>query len=157
MSQQRVSARVIVIDELSRILLVSSRDPDGGLTVWYTPGGEVEPGEALEQAARREMQEELHLRVGHLEGPVWERRFPHTFVGRYIDAHEWFFVTRVRTSDILDARETGAGSEYFTGWRWWSLHDLEAFDGIVAPKRLPQLLRPILHGGSPKAPLEIGE
>ena len=76
--KERVSARVILIDEHSWALLVSSRDPDDGVLVWYTPGGGVDDGESLEAAARREMREELRLEVGPLIGPVWERVFPHT-------------------------------------------------------------------------------
>jgi 8-oxo-dGTP pyrophosphatase MutT (NUDIX family) len=154
---ERVSARVLVIDEASRVLLVSSRDPDDGIVVWYTPGGRLEAGETVEAAARREISEELGLRLDELIGPVWERRFPHTFAGRPVDAHEWFFVARVESASITHVAETGVGARYFEGWDWWTLEQLRAFDGILAPGRLTDLLTPILDGEIPASPIQIGE
>jgi 8-oxo-dGTP pyrophosphatase MutT (NUDIX family) len=78
---ERVSARVLLIDERSRVLLVSSRDPDDGILVWYTPGGRAEDGEDLRAAAIREIEEEAGLVLDDITGPIWERRFPHTFAG----------------------------------------------------------------------------
>lgn len=154
---ERVSSRVLVIDEASRVLLVSSRDPDEGVVVWYTPGGRVEAGETLEAAAEREIAEELGIRLDELVGPVWERRFPHTFAGRFVDAHEWFFVAHVESSSIDHVAETGVGARYFEGWDWWTLERMRAFDGILAPRLLPDLLAPILEGRIPASPVQTGE
>ena len=44
----RRSARVILADSAERLLLFQSED------FWFTPGGGIEPGETLEQAAIRE-------------------------------------------------------------------------------------------------------
>jgi 8-oxo-dGTP pyrophosphatase MutT (NUDIX family) len=154
---ERVSGRVLVLDEASRVLLVSSRDPVDGRVVWHTPGGRVEAGETLEEAAEREIAEELGLRLDALVGPVWERRFPHTFNGRFVDAHEWFFVTRVESSSIRHVAETGVGARYFEGWDWWTLERMRAFDGILAPRLLPDLLAPILDGVMPASAIQIVE
>lgn len=154
---ERVSARVLLIDEASRVLLVSSRDPDDGIVVWYTPGGRVEDGEDLRTAAAREIEEEVDIVLDDLTGPVWERRFPHTFAGRFVDAHEWFFVAHVQASTIEDVAETDEGAAYFDGWRWWTLDELRAFDGIVAPSRLADLLEPVLDGRLPSAPIITGD
>ena len=108
---QRVSARVLLIDEMSRVLLVSSRDPDDGILVWYTPGGRVEDGEDLRTAALREIEEETGVALDDVTGPIWERRFPHTFDGRFIDGHEWFFAAHVESSQIRQVAE-----KYPVGW-----------------------------------------
>ena len=56
-----VGVGVAVIDE-GRILLVQrSKDPGRGL--WAVPGGKVELGETLREAARREVAEETGLTV----------------------------------------------------------------------------------------------
>jgi len=143
---------VVVIDQRSRVLLVCSRDPDDGLLVWYTPGGAVELGESLEAAARREIREELRIELGRLEGPVWERVFPHTFAGRHVEAHEWFFLARIEAEQVHVVAETGEGARYFEGWRWWTLRELADHQGIFGPGSLPDLLRSLIEGPVPTSP-----
>jgi ADP-ribose pyrophosphatase YjhB (NUDIX family) len=150
---ERVSARVVLLDEKARVLLVSSRDPHDGVVVWYTPGGEVQAGESLEQAARREIREEIGLDVGPLIGPIWERRFPHTFAGRFVDAHEWFFVARVSANDVEDVAETGVGARYFEAWRWWTVEELGKHEGTFGPGALAELAPPVIAGDVPTSPL----
>lgn len=56
----RVSAAVLE-NEHGEILL-SSREV-GGRLMWEFPGGKIEPGESAASAARRELEEELNLKV----------------------------------------------------------------------------------------------
>lgn len=58
-----VGAGVLIVDEQNRLLL--QRRTDDGL--WGIVGGGVEPGEAVEDAARREAREETGLLVGKIE------------------------------------------------------------------------------------------
>jgi len=56
------AAGVVLIDEQSRILLVQEKlSSKSGL--WHIPSGSVEPGEPLEQTAKRETKEETGLDV----------------------------------------------------------------------------------------------
>jgi 8-oxo-dGTP pyrophosphatase MutT (NUDIX family) len=154
---ERVSARVLLIDEASRVLLVSSRDPDNGILVWYTPGGRVEDGEDLRTTALREIEEETGVALDDVTGPIWERHFPHTFDGRFIDGHEWFFVAHVDASQIREVAETDEGASYFEGWGWWTLEEICSFEGIFAPRRLADLLESVLAGELPSAPILTGD
>lgn len=57
-----LAAGAVVQDERGRILLVlRAYAPEAGR--WTVPGGHVEPGETLEQAARREVAEETGLDI----------------------------------------------------------------------------------------------
>jgi 8-oxo-dGTP pyrophosphatase MutT (NUDIX family) len=58
-----VAASVLIFDDQNRILLHHRTDNDK----WGIPGGYINPGESVEQAARREVMEETGLTLGKLE------------------------------------------------------------------------------------------
>ena len=73
-----LGVNVAILDENHRLLLTRREDFD----VWCLPGGGVEPGETLTQAARREAEEEtgLQVRLTHLVG-VYSRPGTSRFTG----------------------------------------------------------------------------
>jgi len=156
----RTAARVILIDPDDRVLLLSARDPASQKVFWFVPGGGVEAGESLEQAAVRELAEEVPQAAGvELRGPVWTRQLDFSWNGRRISQAEVYFVGRLST--VFPEEEVdvgGAEAEFFEGARWASLADLAAWppEAIMAPRRLPELLIPILAGDLPAAPIDAG-
>ncbi len=87
----RQAGRAILRDAHGRVLLIRFVLPN--MTFWATPGGGVEPGETLLQAARRELKEELGIAV-ELEGPVHTAVGIFEFGGELIENTDNFFTGR---------------------------------------------------------------
>lgn len=73
-----VGAAILIVDEQNRLLLM--RRSDSGC--WGPPGGATEPGEVVEDAAKRETFEEVNLNVremslfGVFSGPELYYKYP---------------------------------------------------------------------------------
>jgi 8-oxo-dGTP diphosphatase len=80
------AAGVVIRDDDGRVLLVlRARDPERDR--WSVPGGRVEPGESLTEAAAREAYEETGLRVAI--GPeLWHVTIP-IGDGRVFEVHDF--------------------------------------------------------------------
>lgn len=99
-----------------RLLLV--RRADNGL--WDILGGRVEPGERVEDAARRELHEETSLSGGTLTllGVFSGPRHRHTYPdGNVVEWVTVLFVTR-EVQGVAKAADDAAEV------RWWPLNDL---------------------------------
>ena len=81
-----LAASAVVTDAAGRVLLVKrGRDPQRRR--WSVPGGRVEPGESLGEAAAREVLEETGLRVD-VGRELWSARLP-TGDGREFEIHDF--------------------------------------------------------------------
>jgi 8-oxo-dGTP pyrophosphatase MutT (NUDIX family) len=154
----RTTARVILIDPSDRVLLLAARDPADDRIVWFVPGGGVEEGETLEQAAVRELAEEVPMAGSvALTGPVWTRHHDFSWAGHRVSQTEWFFVGRL--AQPLDAAAIsldGAEAQTFAGACWAGLAELETWPDLLAPRRFAELLAPVLGGDLPAEPIDAG-
>lgn len=154
---ERTSVRVILLDAADRVLLLGARDPDDGRTVWFMPGGGVEPGESFTETAERELLEELGVSGLTFTGPVWTRHHDHTWDGRAIRQTEWFLLARTsRTLPAERIRPAGPEGAYFVGARWLGVEGIRRSNDLIAPRRLAELLPPLLAGDFPSAPIDTG-
>jgi 8-oxo-dGTP pyrophosphatase MutT (NUDIX family) len=148
----RPAARVLLIDDRDRLLLLRAR------VAWITPGGGVEPGESHEDAALRELREETGV-AGVALGPcIWHRRHVTTGLDGVTpyDLRERFYVVRVPQTTISTDGWDEEERAFLSDHRWWSLDEIAASGATFAPRRLAALLAPILRGDLPATPLEIG-
>jgi 8-oxo-dGTP pyrophosphatase MutT (NUDIX family) len=119
-------AAVIVFDSDGRVLLLQRADTGG----WGLPGGFMEPGESLEETARREVMEEVGLELDGLtlisifSGP--EQYF------RYQNGDQVFNVTAVYTAAARDWHHLREDPSEVAAARLFSLDDLPA--DLISPE-----------------------
>ncbi|MEY4276294.1 MAG: hypothetical protein RIS26_757 [Actinomycetota bacterium] len=142
----RQTARVILRRGNGDIfLLLTHFDPEVGLPPrWITPGGGIEPGESISQAAIRELAEETgivideaslgelvgksHGRWHWADGSNWHDYTDHFFeyiVDDFVlDASQW---TEDEKRDVLE-------------YRWWAIQELESTNELLGPPNLPNVI-----------------
>ncbi len=143
----RPAARVVVLDPAGRVLLLGARLTGPTATprevlFWYTPGGGVEDGESLREAAVRELAEEIGLCVdgGRLEGPVWLRRHVSAWGEQTIDSRETYFVLRGVLHEVDMSAQTELEAYEDQPHRWWTAAEIAGSSETFAPRELATLL-----------------
>ncbi|MBI2935698.1 MAG: NUDIX domain-containing protein [Chloroflexi bacterium] len=153
----RPSARVLLLDGQGRILLWRIADPaDDVPSLWVTPGGALKPGESYEQAALRELWEETGL-AGVALGPwVWRRRHVWRHGDRWYDSLERFFLVRAPAFPVAAPGLTPLERRVMKEHRWWSWEEVAAATETFVPRRLAELLQPLIAGRIPSEPRDTG-
>ncbi|HLV56811.1 MAG TPA: NUDIX domain-containing protein [Actinotalea caeni] len=146
----RTAARVLLIDEHDRVLLVRGHDVDRPeRSWWFTIGGGIDRDERPEDAAVRELAEEtgLSIDVSDLVGPVLTRSAIFDFEREHVRQDEVFFVARIRDAGELSRDGwTAVERSFMDEMRWWSPADLREVDIEVFPAELPEVVEHLLDG-----------
>ena len=135
----RRAARLLVIDEQERLLLFrftfAGRKP-----FWATAGGECDPGESFEEAARRELTEETGIIAE--PGPVVVAR-GNDFVtahGEPVTADERYFRIHVPACEIATHGHTDLEREIMREHRWFTRAELADWAEPIFPPEILTLL-----------------
>ncbi|MFI0352682.1 NUDIX hydrolase [Actinomadura sp. 9N407] len=154
---RRRTARVLLLDGADRVLLFKFMDFQGSGFCWITPGGGVEDGEELSDAAARELREETGLVVGpgELGPPV---AMTHGYADRPWASGEFrddFFHVRTRAHEVDVSGLGEYERSHVLEHRWWTLDELAATTDPVLPHELVPLLRDLLAGVVPSEPVQL--
>lgn len=140
----RSSARIILVSAQGRVLLfrfdVQDRPP-----FWVTPGGECDPGESFEEAARRELFEETGLTLD--PGKQVARTTPQfiTVEGEPVQADERYFLVQVEDETITTAHHTALEQKVMTQHRWFTREEIADWPEAIFPETLVAMLDQALN------------
>ncbi|WP_281191764.1 NUDIX hydrolase [Nonomuraea maritima] len=145
---RRFTARVLPINEENRVLLLNGFDPAvPDRPFWFTIGGGLEDGETLQEAAARELYEEVGIRVGvdAFTGPHASRLTSFNWAEYDITQDESYFAVRVDGADAVSFDHMEQVEKDTTlAHRWWSADELDATSETVHPENLADLLRKVV-------------
>jgi ADP-ribose pyrophosphatase YjhB (NUDIX family) len=149
----RGAARLLVLTPEPQVLLLrlepTFRDP-----FWVTPGGGLDEGETYEDAAKRELAEEVGRDDLELGPCIWTREVTFTWERWRVHQKERTFLVEVPAS--FEAVTVFPDEEPITGHGWFTIDRLRAEPETVYPVGLAGLLERLLADGHGDQPIDLG-
>lgn len=140
--EHRRTARILLRKPSGEVfLLLTNFDPEVGLPArWITPGGGIDDGETVIQAAVREFFEETGLSVSEVDlgEPIAELEGTWTWADG-INSHSYhdtFFEFTVKDFVLDNSSWTPEEHQDVLDYRWWSLDELKATAELIGPHGL---------------------
>jgi ADP-ribose pyrophosphatase YjhB (NUDIX family) len=159
---KRPTARLFVIDPTGRLLLIRYRTtppvaaPYAHLrSIWFTPGGGLEPGETPREAAARELLEETGL-TSPIGPEVAFRCEDVTFFQKKVCVVETYFLVRTASSYINTQFLADTEDDDVEEVGWWSMTELTQLTDHIEPPTLVALARGLSRGDIPAEPVNLG-
>lgn len=148
--RERSAARVILVDDAGRALVMRGHDVNQPeRSWWFTVGGGIDAGETPVEAALRETREEagILLAPDDLVGPVLTRTGIFDFYAETCRQYEVFYLVRVRDALEVSAEGwTDAERELLDEMAWLTAAQLREQPLEVFPPELPDVVDHLVAG-----------
>ena len=150
--KHRPTARVLLVNPADEVFLINTHfDPELGLEPrWLTPGGGIDAGEGVREAAIRELFEETGLKISDSElGEVfWQTsgRWDWADGQNFHTFADHFYLLQVTDFELDNSGWTQDEHRDVLEHRWWDLAELKASGEPVSPPGLVEFLLSHLHG-----------
>ena len=151
----RHGARGIVIDEHDCVLFVGGYATPERPARWILPGGGIDPGETMHDAAIRELYEEtgLHVALEDLIGPVARQRYHALREDGLFTQENHFFLVRV---ERFEPRVSGGDAyEQDMQFNWIPVAEFLTTDGFDRIEPLLYLVKRLISGDVPTEPVPL--
>lgn len=154
---ERQAIRAVMLTPTGRMLLMQAQEPASDFTVWFAPGGGIEPNESPADCLRREIHEETGQVIRDIGPLIWHRHHVFDWNGTTISQHEDFHLVPIAEFDP-DFTTNPSQSELmaFRQFKWWTPAEIAASDDVFAPRLLAEHLQALIETGRPQTVIDVG-
>ncbi len=154
----RKSSRAIVLNKENQIFLFQYKFDylAENNTIWITPGGSLEEGESFEDALKRELFEELGVKITNTCPEVYYREPIYTLkCGEKVQSVEKFFLVALEDNSFSFDHWTESEKKRMLAGKWWSADELEQSEDEFFSKDVLRIFDELAEGKTPKESQKI--
>jgi 8-oxo-dGTP pyrophosphatase MutT (NUDIX family) len=151
---ERQASRLLVLSAAGRALLLRL-EPGFRPPFWVTPGGGLDDGESFEEAAARELREEVGRDDLPLGPCIWHRRVVFPWERWLVRQEERTFL--VPCEGEFEPVVAQPNEEPIVGGAWFGVEELRALEEVAHPEGLAGHLTGLQLHGPPATPLWLGD
>jgi mutator protein MutT len=144
MASVRQVGRVIIRNAAGEVFLLRGTDPGepNRPAFWFTPGGKIDPGETAQEAAARELQEEVGIAIAPaaLGEVIGTEDVTYRFNGVSYRQSGVFFALYHESPSLNPFGLNAIEAQTIDVGRWWSLSDILATKETIYPAHLGEIL-----------------
>jgi mutator protein MutT len=140
----RQVGRVIILNAGGEVFLLRGTDPGepNRPAFWFTPGGKIDPGETAQEAAARELDEEVGITMepAALGAVVGTEDVTYRFNGVSYRQSGVFFALRHESPSLNPSGLNAIEAQTIDSGRWWSLSEIQNTKETIYPAHLGEII-----------------